>query len=188
MNIKMIVGLLFCLSLTGCKTTANYDYDNSVNFSKISTYAWVVESKKSSEDSSYYLSDISHRRMIEAIDNTLLNKGLTKVPPGKADILVNYHAAINIKRERAIEPTHSFYWNFGNYYRGNNFGWGYDFSRQTREYKEGTLVIDFISNQHQLIWRGSKGARLTSKRTPQQRTADINQTVTTILTQFPPQK
>ena len=186
MNTKMIVGLLLCLSLAGCQTTANYDYDNSVNFSRISTYAWVVESKKSSDDNSYYLSDISHRRMIDAIDNTLSQKGLTKVAPAQADVLVNYHAAIKTKRERAIEPTHGFYWNFGHHYHSNHVGWSYDFYRQTREYKEGTLVIDFISNKEQLIWRGSKGARLTMKRTPQQRTADINQTVTTILTQFPP--
>ena len=116
MKVKILLVLLLGFSVIGCQSTANYDYDNSVNFNQLTSYAWVVESKSSGDDSSFYLSEISHRRMINAIDNQLVSKGLTKVAPEQADMLVNYHAAVNTKLERDIEPSHSYYWNFGRYY------------------------------------------------------------------------
>lgn len=188
MKLKMLLVMLLGLTIIGCSTTANYDYDNSVNFNQLKTYAWVVESKNAIDDSSFYLSKLSHRRMINAIDNSLISKGLTKVAPGQADILVNYHAGIDIKLEREIHPTHSFYWNYGHYYRSNHIGLGFDFSHRLREYKEGTLVIDFINNNNELIWRGAKGSRLSANQSPQQRTEKINQTVAKILENFPPQR
>lgn len=217
MKIKML--LVVCLGFLGigCTTTASYDYDDSVDFNRLTTYAWVVESKAlgatSSDDGSFYLSDISHRRMIDAIDNNLVSKGLTKVAPEQADVLVNYHAAVNQKTERDIDPNYGLYWNlghynnggyngrynrggyydhyypasyFGSYYSSNHLGWSYDFNRRVREYKEGTLMIDFINNQQGLIWRGAKDSRLASQQTPEQRTKNINDTVATILENFPP--
>ena len=47
-------------------------------------------------------------------------------------------------------------------------------------------MIDFVSNDKGLIWRGSKGSRLQSKLTPEQRNQDIQQTVASILERFPP--
>ncbi|NRA84513.1 MAG: DUF4136 domain-containing protein [Gammaproteobacteria bacterium] len=195
MKKNILIALLISVGLMGCQTTADYDYDNSVNFSSLKTYAWIIQSNVNTDNKSFYLSDISHRRMITAIDSNLIAKGFTKVAPEQADVLVNYHAAVVNKKEREIGNTHPYYWDFGYYYSRhshhnshyNSFGWSYDYNRQTREYKEGTLVIDFVNQQQELIWRGSKGSRLQSKQTPEQRNSKIEQTVTSIMTQFPPQ-
>ena len=93
--IAPLIGL--ALLLTGCKSTPNYDYDNSVNFSQLSTYAWVVESKPTGSDKEYFNSDINNKRIVNAIEARLADKGLRKVSPSEASVLVNYHTTISKK-------------------------------------------------------------------------------------------
>lgn len=182
MKIKLTLLLGIASLLTACKSTPNFDYDNSVNFSNIKTYAWIVESKSQSDDQEYFKSDINNKRIVTAIESDLQAKGLRKVSPNDANVLVNYYTAVNVKKERDISTTHPYYWGYGRPY----FGAHINLNNAQRNYKEGALVIDFINTKKELIWRGSSETRLTEKSTPQKRLEQVNKVVTNILVNFPP--
>lgn len=183
--IAPLIGL--ALLLTGCKSTPNYDYDNSVNFSQLSTYAWVVESKPTGSDKEYFNSDINNKRIVNAIEARLAAKGLRKVAPSEAAVLVNFHTTISKKRERDVANTHPFYWSFGRGYYGSHSSLHMNLNSLQREYKEGALVIDFITPNKELIWRGSFDTRLSQKSNPEKRAEKVNIAVNEILANFPPQ-
>jgi len=183
--IAPLIGL--ALLLTGCESTPNYDYDDTVNFSQLSTYAWVVESKPVGSDKEYFNSDINNKRIVNAIEAKLADKGLRKVSPSEASVLVNYHTTISKKRERDVANTHPFYWSFGHGYYGSRWGVHMNLNSLQREYKEGALVVDFIAPNKALIWRGSYDTRLSQKSTPEKRAEKVNTAVNEILANFPPQ-
>ena len=187
-TMKKTIGILLgaMLILTGCKTTPNYDYDNSVNFSHLKTYAWVVESKPSNDSTEYFKSDINNKRIIGAIEQQLHSKGFRKVAPAHASILVNFHTTIMKKRERDVANTHPYYWNFGRSSYGSHWGLHMNLNSLQRGYKEGSLIIDIIDKNKQLIWRGSDETRLNKKSTPQKRLEKVNTAVNDILLNFPP--
>ncbi|NRA60471.1 MAG: DUF4136 domain-containing protein [Psychrobium sp.] len=187
MKIKIAWCFALALTMLGCKSTPNYDYDQSVNFNEIKTYAWVVESKKSATDAEFFLSDINHKRIVSAIDKQLLAKGLQKVAPSQAQVLVNYHRAITTKVERDLATTHPAYWSFGyGFHHSNHMSLFMNINSLNRQYKLGSLLIDFINPDKQLIWRGAQETRLSKKSDPARRLAKINDAVAKILTNFPP--
>jgi len=186
MNIKLIASLLIAAVVSGCKSVPNYDYDQSVNFSQIKTYAWVITDKKTVESADFYQSDINQKRIVRAIDNELLAKGLQKVAPDKADVLVNYHSSIVVKRERDLSNTHPYYWSFGHSFNHSHLGFHMNLNSIERQYKAGSLVVDFINPSKQLIWRGAKESRVQDKVTPEQRKHRVKTVVSTIMENFPP--
>lgn len=183
--IAPLIGL--ALLITGCKTTPNYDYDTTVNFSQLKTYAWVVESKPVGSDKEYFNSDINNKRIISAIEEQLAAKGLRKVAPNEAAVLVNFHTAISNKRERDVANTHPYYWSFGHGYYGSRWGVHMNLNSLQREYKEGSLIVDFVTPNKELVWRGSFETRLSAKSTPEKRREKVNIAVAEILENFPPQ-
>lgn len=193
-TIAPLIGL--GLLLSGCNNTPNYDYDKSVNFSGFATYAWVVESNHSGSEQDYFNSDINNKRIINAIERELTAKGMRKVAPNEASVLVNFNTAINRKREQVPVNTHPFYLSFGHGYQGTRwFGLDYPVSRSSmymnlnsgqREFKEGSLVVDFIKPNKELVWRGSFDTRLHKKSTPEKLTEKVNLAVAEILMNFPP--
>lgn len=189
MNImKKTIGILLgaMLTLTGCETTPNYDYDNSVNFSQLKTYAWVVESKPNNDGTEYFKSEINNKRIISAIEQQLQAKGFRKAAPAQASMLVNFHTTVLTKRERDVSNTHPYYWNFGRSSYGSNWALHMNLNSLQRNYKEGSLVIDVIDKNKQLIWRGSDETRLNQKSNPQKRLEKVNQAVADIMNNFPP--
>jgi len=182
MNVKTVLLLGMSLLLTACKSTPNFDFDNSVNFSNIKTYAWIVESKPQSDGQEYFKSDINNKRIVVAIERDLQAKGLRKVAPNEANVLVNYFTAVNVKKERNATITHPYYYRFGPRYLGNYL----NLNNTQSSYKEGALVIDFINTKKELIWRGSNETRLTKKSTPEKRLEQVNMVVSEILLNFPP--
>lgn len=188
MKFKVVVLCMLVSLLTACKSTPNYDYDQSVNFSAIKTYAWIISDSKQVNDNGFYQSDINRKRISNAIDQQLLAKGLQKVAPDKADVLVNYHTSIVTKRERGLSNTHPYYWSFGSGFRHSHLGFHMSLHQIERQYKAGSLVVDFINPKRELIWRGAKESRMKGKASPEQRQAEVSNDIATILMNFPPKK
>jgi len=186
MNVKLSALLVLCAVLSGCKSTPNYDYDQSVNFSKIKTYAWIINHSTNTKPAEFYQSEINKKRITTAIDNELLAKGLQKVAPDKADVLVNYHTAIVVKNERGLSNTHPYYWNFGHGFHSSHFGLNMRLSNIDSQYKAGSLVVDFINPNRELIWRGAKESRIVRRALPTERADKIKAMVANIMTNFPP--
>jgi len=178
--------VLVAVSLAGCASRANVDYDQAFNFEQIATYAWLDLPTAGTDPTQFYLSQLSHQRMVYAIDNQLMSKNLTKVSRHKADVLVSYQAMIIKQELPQLQPQLEYSLGFSHHYHRNYFGLSYQLEPAYRRYDERSLVIDILSPNQQLIWRGGLSLPIKTRLTPVERAKEINQTVAKILISFPP--
>lgn len=166
--------LLVVLILNSCKSIqVGMDYDTSVDFSQYKTFAF----HKSSIDK-VEISDLDKRRILKAIDSTLIQKGLFKSQT--PDLLVS----INTKAHEKV------------YVNQMNYGWGFGWNpaffgspnmMYTDTVVEGILFIDLIdAKTKNLIWQGKGTGNLELEAHAKE--AKIKEFVTQILAQYPPTK
>ncbi|TMP31269.1 DUF4136 domain-containing protein [Pseudoalteromonas rubra] len=168
------------LMLSACGTTPDWDYDKSVEFTNYKTYAWSADASLKARPQNYQINGLMEKRIRNAITEQMAKQGFKLVDAPVADILINYHVAVDKKLEvDTFKVSYGARWNY--------WGWGVDHHTTAREYKVGTLVVDIIDRtSNQLIWRGAKESRLRAKQTPEQRTESVNKTIAEILANFPP--
>jgi len=143
------------------------DYDHSINFLKYKTYAWKVGTPAKNP--------LMDARIIQAIDNQMILKGLTKVDEGKADLMIVYHAAVDY--ETQLNTV------------GMGYGWGY-YGGTTTTYVDkipvGTLLVEMGDPQaKKMVWRAQGTSDLSDK--PEKITKKIDKTVEKMFKKFPPE-
>ena len=123
------------------------------------------------------ISDLDKRRILKAIETTLLEKGFTK--SDTPDLLVNFFTKEKQQVNIYNNNFNSFGWGMG---WGPYFGSQYNVSNST----QGTLYIDLIdTNRKELIWQGiGRGNLTTSVKHKDER---INTFVASILEGYPPE-
>lgn len=181
---KRALLIIAALSLVACGgIPVSTDYDTARQFSQLSTYAWMTPKEKLIIDP-LVDNDLTNKRVERAVESQLAARGFQKAIGGQsADFLVTYHVSAETK-----QTVSNFHGHYGYYpcWRGCYSYGGLHSDVYTREYKEGTFMIDVIDPaSSELIWRGISGRRLSSK-TPQERDAFIRETVAAILAEFPP--
>ncbi|KZN52236.1 DUF4136 domain-containing protein [Pseudoalteromonas luteoviolacea] len=180
----MTRNLLVALSLivlSACSNTPDWDYDKSVEFANYKTFSWSPDTANFDKGAdNYQISELMEKRVRNAIITEMTQHGITLVEGTKADVMVNFHAAVDTKLDvDTFNTSYSARWNY--------WGVGWHTQTQAREYEVGTLVIDIIdSASNQLVWRGAKEGRLRKKQSPEKRTESVNNTVKDILANFPP--
>jgi len=178
-----IVALVAIATLWGCGTSisTNYDYDVNANFETYRTYDWIPlpETPPGSARTAVQRNDLLDKRIRNAVDNSLKEKGLSldKTAP---DFLVVYHVGVQDK----VQVT-----DWG--YRYSDYYWGYGGREiDVYNYQEGTLILDFVDAQtKQLIWRGAGSTAVDdSGRSPEKSDQIINKVVGKIMSQYPPKR
>jgi hypothetical protein len=165
------------IACSGVRVTT--DYDPSADFSDVSSYAWLDE-RSGVQGDRPDVSSLLDRRVRSAVDAELQSKGLSRVDPSAAKVLVTYHLGVESKLD--VNTINSGY-GYGRYGR---YG-GISTTTTVSEYQEGTLLIDVVEPESkQLVWRGSGQARLREYATPEQREQRISEAVKQILEDFPP--
>ena len=171
-----IIPVFILLILSSCSSVrVNSDYDKNVDFSQYKTYAF----QKSGVDK-VEISDLDKKRILRAIDVEMIKKGFTKSET--PDLLVNIFTK---EREQIDVNQYNTSWGYG-------WGWGWNpylWGGQTyvTSSTEGTLFIDLIdAKKKELIWQGEGEGYLTKVRSEKE--ARINEFVSKILAQFPPEK
>ena len=148
------------------------DYDRSVNFSSFNSFGFFEEGIKKVK-----ISDLDKRRILNAIENELISKGLKK--SDNPDLLVNI-----ITKER--KEVNIYNQNFGMW--GLGWGWGPTFGlNQTNisNSTNGTLFIDLIdNNKKELVWQGIGDGYLSTRM--DRKNERIIEFVTSILEKYPP--
>ena len=148
------------------------DYDRSVNFSSYKSFSFVQEGIKKVK-----ISDLYKRRILNAIENELISKGLKK--SDNPDLLVNI-----ITKER--KEVNIYNQNFGMW--GWGWGWGPTFGlNQTNisDSTNGTLFIDLIdNNKKELVWQGIGDGYLSTRM--DRKNERIIEFVESILEKYPP--
>lgn len=178
----LILFVLVLLSFVGCSSVrVSQDYDEAVDFTKYRTFRWADAQQPRTGDIQVD-NQLLDRRIRHAIEQDLISKGFSKKSGGSTDLLIAYRLNVKTRIEADTVRTGV---GFGGYH-----GWGgVGFDTRIREYEEGTLVIDIgDAKKDNLIWRGTGSRRVTRQPDPQETTRVVNQTVTEIMKQFPPQK
>lgn len=157
-------------TLGSCAPRVNVEQRANVDFSRYRTYAWADTKVKTTGDANpIYKDPIAQDRIRAAIDGELAQRGLRKVTSGRPDFYVTTHFYIeDAERTVANPPTGGFAPGFAYPYSlayGGGFipvNYGYFYSPsyyqtyRTEQYKQGTLIIDFIdARTNNLVWRGS---------------------------------
>jgi hypothetical protein len=146
------------------------DYDRSVNFSSYKSFSFFQEGIKKVK-----ISDLDKRRILNAIENELISKGLKK--SDNPDLLVNI-----ITKER--KEVNIYNQNFGMW----GWGWGPTFGlNQTNisDSTNGTLFIDLIdNNKKELVWQGIGDGYLSTRM--DRKNERIIEFVESILEKYPP--
>jgi hypothetical protein len=154
--------------LGACAPAVNVEQRADVNFNNYRTYAWAETEVKTQGDQNPLLnSPIAQANIQQAIEGELSKRGLRRVERNP-DFLVTTHLFVE-QAERTVmnntPPPPSFY-PYLVRYRGAlipvNYGYYYSPSyyqgTHTEQYREGTLVLDFIdARTSNLVWRGSLG-------------------------------
>ena len=165
---KILLGLALALGggLSACTSAVNVEQRADVNFAKYRTFDFANTEVKTSGDQNPLLnSPIAQDRIKQAIAGELAKRGLREVE-ANPDIIVTTHTFVE-RAERTVYDTYpgaNYAYPYAVGYRGRflpiNYGYWYTPSYysqpRTEQYREGTLIIDFIdARTNNLVWRGS---------------------------------
>ncbi len=169
-----IIPILFLFLLSACSSIrVDSDYDSHVDFSQYKTYAF----HKNGIDR-VQVSELDKKRILHAIDNALSQKGMTKSET--PDLLVNIFTK---EREQLDVNQFNMGWGYGWGWGWNPYFWGGN--SYVSSSTQGTLYIDLIdAKKKELIWEGQGIGTLTENKREKEK--QINEFVSKILAQFPP--
>ncbi|MEZ4855760.1 MAG: DUF4136 domain-containing protein [Gelidibacter sp.] len=171
---KIIPLLLLVLVASSCSSVrVASDYDKSVDFSHLKTFAFYKTGIDKAE-----ISDLDKRRILRAIESELLAKGYTKSE--NPDMLVS----IFTKSRQEVNVYNNGYGPYG-------YGWGWSPYYWNSGYNsvststEGTLYIDLIdANKKELVWQGMGTGYLSQNMNKKEER--IKEFVSKIMEKYPP--
>ncbi|TVP79377.1 MAG: DUF4136 domain-containing protein [Puniceicoccaceae bacterium] len=179
MKHPLIFLILASIVFSGCVSPTRVDYDRAA-VAKIGTYqCFVIDDRETRANyQDVVLSPIVDRRIEQAIQRTLLAKGLSQ-DCDDPDFRVTFNTVTKTKTEindLGVGPApfrrHPYY--------------GYSgYSRiDINQYEEGTFIIDIIDNSSkELVWRGAYTKRLGWSAPTDE---EVQKIVSDILKSFPP--
>jgi len=180
-NITQIITLSSVLLLGAC--SSNYvpetDQSSSYNFADVHTYSVIGDEQLKNP----MFSDIDRERFDAAIDISMQQRNVVEVSADKADVLVSYFVVTKDKVK--VNSSYSGGYASSCYRCGYGYGGGVTHI-STRNYVEGTLVIDIIDNKaDRSIYRSTLIKPLKSYDTAQEREQAINQVVSDMMAKLP---
>lgn len=98
--------VIMAVVISSCGTTAQVQKDNTVDFTKIRTYAWAEASTKDTSDRTPKNNELIDLKIRESIDANLFNKGwiLNKTNP---DVLIAYDVDVERENRNLRTPVYS---------------------------------------------------------------------------------
>ena len=154
------------LLIVSCASTTNLEKDEampSVDISRFGTYDWIEEARHDSEEAKRLLErfPLLDEIVTNTVDSLLQAKGYIK-SSSNPDFRVTYLMAVE---DRLV--------------------WGRD-RRWPREFREGSLVVDFIDPAtDKIIWSGAEEDLVEEKRLPRQRRRIVERGLQRILERVP---
>lgn len=185
---KLLLLLSLAFLMSGCSGVAvKQDYNASINFKAMKTYAWQEHVNKAQIGGSADNALVSER-VVNSVDEELAKKGYKMAPLGQADFLVDYSYAVvkEIESDSGSGATVG----FGSTFGGGVFGmFGLGLGHKARKAEIETLSIDISAPVTALlIWKGFIEQELIRRSDPAMTARDIRNSVGSILSKFPPKK
>lgn len=157
------------LMLTSCASVAHIEKDETVNFSKYKTFAWV-ETSETKGQKSQKVSDITENKIRKAVNAELAKQGWREAN-NRPDVLLSYDVLVEktVKEQNnAIYSRPYNRWFFNPYTRRWNSIYypsqflGYDNNQY--EVREGTVTISMMdAKTDKVIWQGWTTDEVNSK-------------------------
>ena len=180
----ILISSLVLLMMACSSVTVKTDYDKEYDFVKFKTYRWAAGTEINPQDE-LQKHPLVLKRVIEAVDKTLAEKGLTKAEGDQFDLVVMVHAGIKDKMQ--VNSTG------GGAGYGPNRGWydpwwgPYGGSTTVSYYEEATLVVDLVAwDKKELAWRGIATGILKENLDADEQQERINNVVAKIMASYPP--
>jgi Domain of unknown function (DUF4136) len=185
---KLLGGIaVAALMIVGCSAPVHVEKDDSVDFSRYKTFAWVDKdgSGKRDRDKS---NDLMEQKFKEAVTKALDKQGL-RMDNRRPDVLINYDVLVERTTRRESDPvySHPFTRTFFNpytrryynvYYPSQFMGYD-DYSRPVRE---GTVTITVTdSRTDRVVWQGWTTDEVNSRNLTSK---EINSAVKSIFRKF----
>ncbi len=161
------------LLIVNCASTTNLGKDEAipgVDISRFGTYDWIEEARHDSEEAERLLErfPLVDEIVTNTVDSLLQAKGYIKFS-SNPDFRVTYLLAVEGRqvwgRDRQV--------------------WGRD-RRRSREFRKGSLILDFIDPATgKIVWSGTEEDLVEEERTPRQRRGVIERGLQRILEGLP---
>ncbi|WP_019029526.1 DUF4136 domain-containing protein [Colwellia piezophila] len=180
-KVTTLVAFSSILLLGACAT--NYvpetDKSSSYDFSKIETYSVIGDEQLKNP----MFSDIDRERFDAAIDISMQRYNIEEVSAEEADVLVSYFVVTKDK----IKVSASYSGGYANSCYRCGYGYGGGVTHfNTRNYVEGTLVVDIIDSESKLsVYRSMLTKPLKSYENTQEREQAINKIVSDMMQKLP---
>lgn len=172
MKVFKLLPLALLFIVASCSSVrVTSDYDTATDFSKFKTFAFYKKGIDKVE-----ISDLDKRRILKAIENELLAKGL--IISENPDILVNIFTK---SRQKVDVYNNNMYMGWHPWYYGPNFG------MHISKYTEGTLFVDLIdAKSKELAWQGIGSGALNTSGNVTKKEERIKEFVGEIMAKYPP--
>jgi hypothetical protein len=177
---KIDIGMALAIAIvplvvSGCSPSAKIDYGLEHNFAAYRSYAWDDGDSHPADALADY--PLAKKRITEAVDDVLKEKGFSFTDGSDHDFTVFVHAAGG--EHVQISDTEDTYTR----YRFGMIQKPLDAST----YEKGTLFIDIVDRAaNELVWRGCLTKVVGQHKDPIEAQAEIEKAVRIILRDFPP--
>ena len=168
--------------LSGCSSVSvNRDFDASVDFNVLKTFAWQHAEQPQTDDPRID-NDLNDERIRNAVNATLAAKGFRSADRDGADFWVVYF----VEHQRKLNSgSMSVSMGRGSYGRYGGVGYNTGVS----EYDQAILTIDILNpSDGKMVWRGVGSRSSYEGSNPAKSTQIVNEAVAKILKKFPPKK
>lgn len=179
-KIQWLMGaIISVLVFSACSRVAYVQKDDSVDFTKLKTYAWVEGTEKDSITHKPKVNDLVDRKIRQSIDKNLKQNGWKEVS-AKPDVLLVYDIGVQKEDRNVSDPVYSMpttRWFYSPYtrryvpvYYPSEF-LGYDNRKET--IKEGTITLTLMNaNNDKTIWQGWTTSEIYGRRMTDQEIDD----------------
>ncbi len=174
---RVCLGLSLLLVLLSCaKTTTIANYDDTVDFTVYTTFAWQVQPVPTTRKWSAYEA-LAKQWVREAVEQTLAARGLHKATTSAPDLLLLTAAGVENKQD--------VYRDWDTYFYGRDTLRSFTVERiQVRNYQEGIISLGMYDpNRGVLVWYGGASREVGS---PEDDKDTIRAAVGKLLAGFPP--
>lgn len=184
---KTALALFATAFLAGCSSVqVSQDYDDSINFANLKQYQWLPAEKQTKPTAADFKKNnpLIAKRIEEDMEKIMVSKGFVMVEQ-QPDAYITYHIS-SMQKVRSSPVTTS----FG---VGTGFGRGYgsmafQTSPDVQQYEEGQLIIDILSTDNKLLWRGKSTTILQEHPSHEETSELVTEVITKLLEQYPPKK
>ena len=179
LTLKFMSPILLVLLWTFLGVRVSQDYELQTAFTSYKTF-YFDDINPSEKETSVVTNPFFIKRIRQAIEKSLNEKGYATANTEHSDFLVIYHWSTIEK----IEIDYSGDGWFGLRYPGDS-----PFETTVQQYDEGTITIDFIDpKSNKRFWRGTGTRRVNYSSSPQKSAEYVQKWVSKIIEQYPPDR